>query len=312
MNKAVLLRLHRWISLVFALPLLVVIGTGLVLSFQPIAQSVAVVPGSLTAERLDGMIRQHDPAGKARGLVVNARDGVLTLAGVGPDGEIDVDLASGAETERETFLSDLFSSARRLHQRLVFGMGWLVTASTVAMLVLAALGVLMGLPRLRNDLGGWHRGMAWFTLPLVILSPLTGLMLAFNFNPGAPSGQRARAAPLSLIEATRLVASSRDPATILSIGTRGGRMMARVLEGGETRAYSLTRDGLSPLPRGWPRLIHEGVWNAWIAGGLNILTSLVSLGLLGTGLVIWARRSLRMRGRRAALAAPASTARSIA
>jgi uncharacterized iron-regulated membrane protein len=29
------LKLHRWISLLFALPLVVVLGTGLILSFEP-------------------------------------------------------------------------------------------------------------------------------------------------------------------------------------------------------------------------------------------------------------------------------------
>ncbi len=33
--KAWLLKLHRWLALVFALPLIVVIATGLVLSFGP-------------------------------------------------------------------------------------------------------------------------------------------------------------------------------------------------------------------------------------------------------------------------------------
>ena len=56
MNNAILLRLHRWLTLVFALPLIVVVVTGLVLSFQPIVQTAAVRPGSLTAERLEALI----------------------------------------------------------------------------------------------------------------------------------------------------------------------------------------------------------------------------------------------------------------
>lgn len=311
MKQAIQLRLHRWLTLVFALPLAVVVVTGLILSAQPIVQTASVRPGSLTAEKLESLVARHDPEGKARGLSINAYDNILTLAGVGPDGEIDVDLSTGAEAEQDTPLSDWFSWSRRVHQRLIGGMGWLVIASTFAMLALVALGVLMGLPRLRNTVSGWHKGVAWFTLPLVIISPLTGLFLAWGVGqtggpaPGAARGPRQ--APLPLVEAVRTVAANRDPSTIVSIGVRGGRLMARLNEGGELRGYAVTREGVTPLPRNWSRLVHEGNWMGWLSGGINVLTSLAIIALMGTGLTIWARRAFRRRKPRAThqIAAPA-------
>ena len=44
----------------------------------------------------------------------------------------------------------------------------------------------------------------------------------------------------------------------------------------------------------WPRAIHEGNWSRILAPGLNILVSVVFLGLWGTGLFIWMRRKVRM------------------
>jgi hypothetical protein len=41
-------------------------------------------------------------------------------------------------------LANLFTTARQLHERLLINWGWLVTASTIAMLILFTLGVLMG------------------------------------------------------------------------------------------------------------------------------------------------------------------------
>ena len=38
----------------------------------------------------------------------------------------------------------------------------------------------MGLPRLRNTVAGWHKATAWILLPLVVLSPLTALAMAFG------------------------------------------------------------------------------------------------------------------------------------
>src|SRR5690606_9262448 len=133
-----LLRLHRWISLVFALPLLVVLGTGLILSFQPVVQMSSIAPGMVSADQLAGLVRKFDPEGRARSLSLDAFDKTLTLSGVGPDGSIDVDLATGEEADGDRgWLSDLFGQSRRLHERLILNMGWLVIASTYAMIALA-------------------------------------------------------------------------------------------------------------------------------------------------------------------------------
>jgi uncharacterized iron-regulated membrane protein len=59
----------------------------------------------------------------------------------------------------------------------------------------------------------------------------------------------------------------------------------------------VTRDGLRALPRNWPRLLHEGNWLGIWSGLANALTSVAMLGLLGTGVLIWARRKLRRRTR---------------
>jgi uncharacterized iron-regulated membrane protein len=153
----------------------------------------------------------------------------------------------------------------------------------------------MGLPRLRNTLSGWHKGTAWFTLPLILLSPLTGLCLAFGLTFQAAPAPTSGGRPVALPEAIRMVAQSHDLTRVMSIGIRGGRMMARLYEGGELRAYAVNSDGATALPRNWPRLIHEGNWSAMIASPLNVITALALLGLLSTGLVIWARRKLRRR-----------------
>ena len=47
-----LLRLHRWVALIFALPLVFVLGTGLILSFEPWLVVRAIEPGSLTLAKI--------------------------------------------------------------------------------------------------------------------------------------------------------------------------------------------------------------------------------------------------------------------
>ena len=134
MTNAVLLRLHRWLTLIFALPLMVVVVTGLILSFQPIVQTASIRPGSLTQERLEALVRQYDPDSKARGLSINPYDRVLSLDGVGPDGEIDVDLRTGAALALPDYAMEFFdwlepydpnSNAERVVDRIQYWMAYL-------------------------------------------------------------------------------------------------------------------------------------------------------------------------------------------
>ena len=256
MDKQLLLKLHRWVSLVFALPLLMIIATGFILSFQPIAQVAAIEPQSVDATRVVALIRQYDPDGKARGLSIDASTQHMTLQGAAIS---EIDLATGAPAASKPIMTDLFRWARMTHERLI-ALPWLVIASTIAMTVVMCLGMLMGLPRLRNTLSGWHKGMAWFTLPLILLSPLTGLCMAFGltFQSGAAPTAGMR---VSLPDAVSIVARDHDLSQVNSIGRRGGRMMARIFEGHELRAYAVSTDGVTALPRNWPRLLHEGNWS---------------------------------------------------
>lgn len=289
MYKPLLLKTHRWITLVFALPLLALILTGSILSFEPMVQVNGIGSRSLDAARVVDLIERYDPEAKARGIAIDATAQRLTLRGLNVPA---IDLVSGEPATASSNLADMFLWARRTHERLL-GQSWLVTASTTAMIVIMSLGILMGLPRLRNSLSGWHKGAAWFALPLIILSPLTGLCMALGLTFQGGPAPASPGRPISLTDAVRVVGQFRDLAQVTSLGTRGGRLMARIFEDGELRAYAVSADGIVALPRNWPRLIHEGNWSARIASLLNVITSAVLLGLLSTGLLLWARRKFR-------------------
>jgi len=286
-TKNLLLKLHRWTSLVFALPLLAIILTGFILSFEPMVQQSAAA-NSVDAARVIDLIKRYDPDGKARGIFINAAAQRLRFQG---PGALQVDLANGEKVASGIDLADIIVWARFTHERLL-GQQWLVIASTIAMLVVMLIGIAMGWPRLRNNLAGWHKGAAWFTLPLIMLAPLTGLCMAFGltFAGGAPA---SKAGPLSLPDAVRVIAQSRDLASVIVITSRGGTMMARMYDGGELRFYTVSTDGVTPLPRNWPRLIHEGNGAVPVTGLLNLVVSLVLLTLLVTGVASWWRRGSR-------------------
>ena len=109
MNKTLLLRLHRWIALAFAAPLLGVILTGLILSFEPIVTGRAIAPGSVSAQSIEDLLRRHDPQGAARSIFLRPSEGRIMLGGVRRGEALEVDLRTGEEvTKRGGTLSDAF------------------------------------------------------------------------------------------------------------------------------------------------------------------------------------------------------------
>ncbi|MBL8836271.1 MAG: PepSY domain-containing protein [Alphaproteobacteria bacterium] len=303
--RPLLASIHRWTALVFALPLLAVIATGLVLSFEPIVATAARAPGSVTPAAVEAALQRFDPQSQARMIAIVPQDGALTIGGGGAARWID--LRSGEEIAGASALTTIFRTARRMHETLLLDLGWLVTASTVAMLVLVVLGVAMGWTRLRNNLFGWHKATGWFLLPLVFASPLTGLFLALGISLAAAPPPAPRAAPLPMVEAVRLVAAGHDLANLGWIRRLGPNLVARIAVDGELKTFRVGRDGLEALPRAWSRVIHEGVYGGVWGGVINVVTSIALVFLLVSGVVLWVQGRLRIarhRARRRTAAAP--------
>jgi|DewCreStandDraft_4_1066084.scaffolds.fasta_scaffold14210_2 uncharacterized iron-regulated membrane protein len=56
------LLLHRWLALIFALPLVVITGSGLVLSIEPVLQQVKPKQ-PIDLPLIEGLLKRHDPQG---------------------------------------------------------------------------------------------------------------------------------------------------------------------------------------------------------------------------------------------------------
>jgi uncharacterized iron-regulated membrane protein len=292
--KAWIYRLHRWSALVFALPLLIVFVTGLVLAFEPAVVTLSVAPNSVDAAKLGAILAKHDPDGKLERIVLHAHSNVLVLGN--RDG-VEIDLATGEPAVSPSATPAFFSLVRKLHETFLIDNGQLaVVISTFALLVLILLGLFLGARPFRNTLSGWHTGTAWIALPLIIAAPATGLMMYYKVTFSAMEPNRSAATPpSSMADALGIVARERDISTLLQLRLRKGVAEARLLEGGEQRFYTVTRDGLAVRPRNWPKLLHEGNWaGVWsAAANAGIAAALVTL--LGTGLFMWGRRKVRRR-----------------
>jgi uncharacterized iron-regulated membrane protein len=275
----------------------VLIFTGLILSFQPILQTAGVAPGSITLAQLEGHLAKHDPQGRARQLRLDHFEKTVSIRGAG--GSVDIGLRAGGEAGKRSWITDLMSWARPAHEHFVFGLEEItkvpiVLVSTIGMVFGMAIGVLMGLPRIRNTIAGWHKATAWFLLPLLVLSPLTGIFMALRVTFSEPAG---RVPGASLLEAVRMVAQKHDLSGLQSIRSIGGRQIALVNEGNSRFTYVVSKDGLRPAPSNWPRVFHQGDFLGIWGGVMNVVLSLAFMLLLGTGVWMWGRHTFRRRRR---------------
>lgn len=304
MTRAGLLRLYRWLALVFALPLLAVIGSGLVLALEPIAHQAALRPGTLTADRVDRLLARHDPLGQAWFIALKPYDDRLLIGVPAPRPPVAVDLATGEPSRNGASLSDAYLVAKQLHNSLMLDLRPLVVASTYVMLVLIVLAAAVGLPRFRKGFAGWPKAVAWVSLPLLVASPLTGLLVAHGISL-APVPQPSLGQPVSLREAVRIVhGAGHDLSNLAWLKSQRGQVRARFVEDGAWRIYTVSTDGVAPLPTSWPNTLHTGHAGGYWSSAANIATALGLLTLLGAGLFAWVRtapaRRARVRGLHAA------------
>jgi sulfite reductase (NADPH) flavoprotein alpha-component len=292
-----LLKIHRWIAIVFSILFLLVIVSGMVLAFKPVVDAQA--SANVDIPTLIAALKTADPAGKA-GAVAISRDGTqlsLSGRGAGPSGNFD--LHSGAKVSEAGF--DLFSFARRLHENLLIGANWLVTATTIAMVFLIVSGLFFGWRTLRNNATGWHLGLGWLSWPLLALTPVTGLLMAFHLGmPQLPDYTPARR-PLPLAEAITTASQNADLSGLtLARNFRAGAVMLTTRTDSGHAQYLVSGSGefRSMSGPGWVRSLHEGTWAGAWSGILTLLSTFPLLGLMGTGLWTWWRRAQQRRARR--------------
>lgn len=292
--QRMLLEFHRWLAIMSSLPLVVLVSTGLVLTFEPAAHLLARKADSLKVGDVIAILDQHDPQGVSGSITYRNYEGTLSIGGVTPSGPIVVDVATRETRSAPGALARTFLLARALHTKLLYDLKPLVVAATVVLIVLALLGVAMGWPRFENTLSGWHMTAAWIGLPLILLTSVTGLLIAFGVmfggGGGAPKSIGMRKPGMSMAAVVEAAGRSRDMSGMVWIRAMGPRHMMRYTENGHFRGYFVVSQGVVPVPRNWPRSIHEGLWSVPLGFAMNLAVSLSAILAIVTGLLLWLRR----------------------
>jgi sulfite reductase (NADPH) flavoprotein alpha-component len=287
-----LLRLHRWAGLVLAPLFAVILLSGGVLALEPIlGQGDSRPRAAVDVAALTRLLERNAIAQRAAAVEVEP-DGATVALDFGP-GTTDVrlEIATGA-TRPEVVHHGLFDLLHDLHETLLLDAKIVVESAAWAMLAILITGPLLAWPRLRNTLSGWHLGVGWILLPLVLLPAATAALRTTGVGDVPRRDMAATGSPLTPAEAVVRAAATVDLSMFDSARRRDGGVLLRTGQGAGSRAWQVTANGVQEAGSGrnWPRELHDGLWAPPYSGWVGMASACALLGLLGTGSLAWVRR----------------------
>ena len=295
---------HRWMALVMAPVIAVILVTGAILALRPIVERGGGEPTTqrsvpVDVARLLALLQRADPNGTAAGAWVVDRGRTVLVAASRREPPVAYDLATGTRTPLPSFPEPtFFDRVSRVHSDLWFGLGGLVGVGTVVMIFLVLTGPFLGPIRRPRSARGWHVWMGWALWPLVALLPLSVVGMKLR----APTGIRRDGPPMAPARAIAVAQRSLDMRGVRGVQPLpGGAAFLVAVDGhGVAQRYIVTASGVAPLFNRFAdasRRVHEGTWAGAWSGALNFIAALARLAMEATGLLSWwrLRRSRRSR-----------------
>jgi sulfite reductase (NADPH) flavoprotein alpha-component len=208
-----------------------------------------------------------------------------------------IDIVSGAivpDGGGENF----FAVLHDLHEHLLLGAKPVVEYSAWAMVLLILAGPFLAWPRLSNTVTGWHAGIGWILLPLVLLPAGTIALRTLGIGHPQLIEPTRSSPPVTWASAIARTAAADGLARIEAARRLPGGGVAVITgQGPDTRIWIVTGQGVTVTDAGrnWMKDLHDGIWAAPWSGWLSLVSAIAMLGLLGTGGVSWGRRRLAAR-----------------
>lgn len=278
---------HRWLTIVLTPVFVPILLSAVMLALLPLFGGEAAAPSRIDPAALTATLAKVDPAGKVQGIEIGADGRTVTLRNGEAFDIATAEPVTAPETDPEAYWL-------RLHKSLGgFGDG-LVKIASLAMTLLVVSGPLLAKPRFRNSVMGWHLAAGWVLLPLVALTPVTGVMLALHIGTPAPVSLARSSEPVPVVEAMRAVAAAGvDLGGLRSVAlVHGAIASVEVRNGGVGQRYVVdgARAVTAEPPAGWVKAVHEGSWAEPWSRLLNVGSVLALAFLNLTGLWSWLRR----------------------
>ncbi|MCG5500230.1 PepSY domain-containing protein [Ectothiorhodospira lacustris] len=302
--KRTLSWLHRWLTLILLPLFALIIITGAILSFDPILDdlrsgSAAEAPADAVA--LVQLLNQVDPGQRARSVVVEeGRVVLLEFREQGRSQFMTFDLDTGESLEHRGERSDFFNTVKHLHKDLLLDAAIVVEIATYLMVLVIIAGPFLAWPRLRRTLMGWHTLGGWVALPLVLMIAVTGILMSLHIGTPRLPPLHPDDRPVGMASAIEQAMASGDLSGVREV-TRVKRSAAAVrgVDPVGEAVHVVSRHGVIRQDHfpGLVKELHEGTWSGAWSGMLNLLASVILMGLMGTGLWSWERRRRQSRRR---------------
>ncbi len=291
---------HRYVGLVLAPILMIILLSGAVLALKPImAPEVGVgIDASINASQVIDTLNKIDPNGQMTTLTVLKGGDKIALSGgkKSPEGGV-YDVRSGERLGDAGMGMETYNWFKGLHKKLMIGAGWLVEWTTYLMAAMLLVGLFLLRPRFKKALIDVHNTVGWLAFPLWLLLPVTGVMMCLHL--GAPDFKQLAANPAPLTEVIAAVGEQQSLTDLASIDTVKGRyQIVKLAPEGQTESYQLDEQAqLNPvaMDRYWAKELHEGTWAGSFSGWLNLVVALALVGLTVTGVYSWYRRQRQSR-----------------
>ncbi|WP_028113480.1 PepSY domain-containing protein [Ferrimonas kyonanensis] len=283
-----LAKLHRYLAALLALPLLLVILSGLLLALVPLLTPPATYP--VTPQQMQNTVERLQQDGPLRFAVALPDHNLVMVSYQGQKSRQFRDLTTGEPTQRP-WQFQLLGFAKGLHKHLLIDAGWLVEASTWAMLALTLSGLFLSRPKWSNSAMGWHNSLGWYSAPLMLVVVITGLLMLYQGH--GPKGESPQVNPdkLSLAEAfARLETQPIDSMRMVRDAADGYTLAWQDPQGTRWQWHPDSESQPSQQPTRWVRVLHDGSFGGRPASLLYALLSLAALTMLISGFYNWLRR----------------------
>ncbi|PVV15565.1 MAG: hypothetical protein B6D82_03260 [gamma proteobacterium symbiont of Ctena orbiculata] len=304
--KPALFKLHRWVGIGLAPLFLLITLSGAVLAFNPILEQPAPTGiETVSATQVIKLLQRIDPMGRdVIALSIDAKTNQAQVRSRNPQIEGRYDLTTGACAcgDEASTPFNLLEFAEQLHRELLLGADILIQIASYLMLLMVITAPLLAWPRLRNNLMGWHRGVGWILLPILLMLPSTDVLMSLHL--GLPELPRMSQPDVELTLAEALESARQGHQLDGLNGVRrfrGGTVMLSIAAQETERLLVVTDHSITPInPEGsLVKTLHEGTWAGPFSGALNLIGALALSLLILSGSFSWIRRRRRRRQRRA-------------
>ena len=305
--KKLLLTFHRYAALVLAPFFIVILFSGMILSFKPIlAPNTSTEPiGAQQATALSAVVQKVEASsGQVQSIALDANSQDVWIKTQGNTLEQRYSLADGRFIEEAGMSSKHYNQAKELHKEFLMDADDLVEILTYIFIAILIVGPFLMKPRWQKRLMSIHNALGFWAIPFWLLVPITGLMMSMHI--GAPRfGQlnlNNQATPAAQI--MQVLEKENKLADFVKLETvRGRSVLVHLNNGTDSQVVQLPNGTNSttvvPMSTYWPKLLHEGTWAGPISGWLNFLIGLGLMFFTLSGVYSWVRRFRNDRAARA-------------